>query len=88
MWRDEVFYGDRRETQSVTAGANGGTDPGDWPRWRWDVALSSAGAQRDYARQVAAVLKAREVRCFYFGHLEPAVAFGRAGRMSGTDITS
>jgi hypothetical protein len=24
----------------------------------------------------------------FFGHLEPAVAFGRAGRQSGTDITS
>jgi hypothetical protein len=24
----------------------------------------------------------------FFDHLEPAVAFGRAGRMSGTDITS
>ena len=32
---------------------------------RWDVALSYAGAQRDYARQVAAALKARGVRCFY-----------------------
>ena len=33
--------------------------------WRWDVALSYAGAQRDYAGQVAAALKARGVRCFY-----------------------
>jgi hypothetical protein len=32
---------------------------------RWDVALSFAGAQRDYVGQVAAVLKARGVRCFY-----------------------
>ena len=32
---------------------------------RWDVALSFAGAHRDYVRQVAAALKARGVRCFY-----------------------
>jgi hypothetical protein len=35
------------------------------PGWRWDVALSFAGAQRDYVRQVAATLQARGVRCFY-----------------------
>jgi hypothetical protein len=34
-------------------------------RWRWDVALSFAGAQRDYVRRVAVALKARGVRCFY-----------------------
>ncbi len=33
--------------------------------WRWDVALSFAGAQRDYVGQVAEALKARGVRCFY-----------------------
>ena len=33
-------------------------------RW-WDVALSFAGAQREYVGQVAAALKARGVRCFY-----------------------
>jgi len=32
---------------------------------RWNVALSFAGAQRDYAERVAAALKARGVRCFY-----------------------
>ena len=32
---------------------------------RWDVALSFAGAERDYAGQVARALKARGVRCFY-----------------------
>jgi hypothetical protein len=32
---------------------------------RWDVALSFAGAQRDYVERVALALKAREVRCFY-----------------------
>ena len=32
---------------------------------RWNVALSFAGAQRDYVEQVAQALKARGVRCFY-----------------------
>ncbi len=44
---------------------DGRADPGAWPRRRWDVALSFAGAQRDYVRQVADALKVREVRCFY-----------------------
>ena len=35
------------------------------PEWQWDVALSFAGAQRDYGEQVAQALKARGVRCFY-----------------------
>ena len=47
------------------AGADGGADPGARPGWRWDVALSFAGAQRDYVEQVAEALKARGVRCFY-----------------------
>ncbi len=46
-------------------GANGGAAPGARPRWQWDVALSFAGAQRDYVEQVAAALKARGLRCFY-----------------------
>jgi hypothetical protein len=46
-------------------GADSGADPGARPGWRWDVALSFAGAQRDYVEQVAAVLKARGVGCFY-----------------------
>src|SRR6266496_3917284 len=46
-------------------GANGGVDPATRPRWRWDVALSFAGAQREYVEQVAEALKARGVRCFY-----------------------
>ena len=46
-------------------GANGGADPGARPGRRWDVALSFAGAQRDYVEQVAEALKARGVRCFY-----------------------
>jgi len=33
--------------------------------WRWDVALSFAGAQRDYVEQVATALKERGLRCFY-----------------------
>ena len=47
------------------AGADGGAGPGARPGWRWDVALSFAGAQRDYVEQVAQALKARGVRCFY-----------------------
>ena len=46
-------------------GADVGAGPGVMPGWRWDVALSFAGAQRDYVEQVAEVLKARGVRCFY-----------------------
>jgi hypothetical protein len=34
-------------------GVNGGADPGARPGWQWDMALSFAGAQRDYAEQVA-----------------------------------
>jgi hypothetical protein len=40
-------------------GADVGAGPGVMPGWRWDVALSFAGAQRDYVEQVAEVLKAR-----------------------------
>ena len=46
-------------------GRSGGTDSGARPGWRWDVALSFAGAHRDYVGQVAAALKAQGVRCFY-----------------------
>jgi TIR domain len=49
----------------VMTGASGGADPNTSPGPRWDVALSFAGAQRDYVGQVAAALKARGVRCFY-----------------------
>src|SRR5215475_5702512 len=45
--------------------ANDSVDSGARPGWRWDVALSFAGAQRDYVDQVARALKARGVRCFY-----------------------
>ncbi len=47
------------------AGADGGEGTGARPGWRWDVALSFAGAQRDYVEQVARALQAWEVRCFY-----------------------
>ena len=47
------------------AGASGGARPDAGQEWRWDVALSFAGARRDYVGQVAAALKARGVRCFY-----------------------
>ena len=46
-------------------GADGDAGPDAGPGWRWDVALSFAGAQRDYVEQVAEALKARGVRCFY-----------------------
>jgi len=46
------------------AGADSGADLGDWPGWRWDGALSFAGAQQNYVEQVAEALKARGVRCF------------------------
>ena len=46
-------------------GGDGGADPGAGLGRRWDVALSFAGAQRDYVERVAAALKARGVRCFY-----------------------
>jgi hypothetical protein len=42
-------------------GAGTGVRPG----WRWDVALSFAGAQRDYVDQVAQALQSWGVRCFY-----------------------
>ena len=46
-------------------GANGGAGPDSLSGRRWDVALSFAGAQRNYVGQVARALKARGVRCFY-----------------------
>src|SRR5271165_4720974 len=47
------------------AGVDGDTDLSASPGWRWDVALSFAGAQRDFVGQVAEALQARGVRCFY-----------------------
>jgi hypothetical protein len=49
----------------VMVGMDGGAGPGAEPVWRWDVALSFAGAQRGYVEQVAGTLQARGVRCFY-----------------------
>ena len=46
-------------------GADDSAAPGGRPGRRWDVALSFAGAQRDYVGQVAGALQARGVRCFY-----------------------
>ena len=46
-------------------GASSGAGAGARLGRRWDVALSFAGAQRDYVGQVAAALKAQRVRCFY-----------------------
>jgi hypothetical protein len=46
-------------------GADADTGPGTGPGRRWDVALSFAGAQRDYVEQVAETLQALGVRCFY-----------------------
>jgi hypothetical protein len=46
-------------------GANGGAAPDAPLEHRWDVALSFAGAQRDYVEKVAEALKARGLRCFY-----------------------
>jgi len=43
----------------IMTGANGGADSDARPGLRWDVALSFAGAQRDYVGQVAAELTAR-----------------------------
>ena len=47
------------------AGSAGTGDPGVGAGRRWDVALSFAGAQRDYVGRVAAALKTLGVRCFY-----------------------
>ena len=49
------------------AGVDSDIGPHAGPGSRWDVALSFAGAQRDYVEQVAETLKAWGVRCFYDG---------------------
>src|SRR5579859_6739104 len=49
----------------IMAGGDSGAGPGAGRGWRWDVALSFAGAQRDYVEQVAAALKEQGLRCFY-----------------------
>src|ERR1700722_2003088 len=50
---------------NLMTGAIAGSGPADDVSQRWDVALSFAGAQREYVAHVAAALKARGVRCFY-----------------------
>ena len=49
----------------VMAGTNSSASSGAEPVWRWDVALSFAGARRDYVERVSRALQARGVRCFY-----------------------
>ena len=53
------------EDSIVMTGASSAASPDAGPQQRWDVALSFAGAQRDYVEQVAEALQARGVRCFY-----------------------
>ncbi len=45
-------------------GANGDVGAGARPAWWWNVVLSFADEQRAYVGWLAAVLKARAVRCF------------------------
>ena len=54
-----------RQASMVTTEANGVASLGVRSGWQWDIALSFAGAQRDYVEQVAQALQARGVRCFY-----------------------
>ena len=49
----------------MTAADGDASTGGGHVHWRWDVALSFAGAQRDYVMQVAQALQARGLRCFY-----------------------
>jgi len=46
-------------------GADSATGSAARPQRRYDVALSYAGAQREYVEQVAAALKGQGVSCFY-----------------------
>ena len=46
-------------------GVDGGAGPGARTGRRWDVALSFAGAQRNYVGQVGQALHARGLRCVY-----------------------
>jgi hypothetical protein len=48
----EVFYVGGGRLDAMTE-ADGSLDAGARPGWQWDVALSFAGAQRDYVEQVA-----------------------------------
>ena len=49
----------------VMAGGDSNRGPDGGRPWQWDVALSFAGAQRDYVEQVARALQAQGIRCFY-----------------------
>ena len=60
-----VFYARSVGDSVVMTEASGEKSPDTHPKRLWDVALSFAGAQRDYVGRVAAALKARGVRCFY-----------------------
>ncbi len=66
------------------AEADGDTGPDARPGRRWDVALSFAGAQRDYVGRVAAALKARGVRSPASGSSPADVAADRP-RWSASD---
>src|SRR5579859_1161860 len=57
--------GQSRWRLDIMTGAGGGAGSGARPGRRWDVALSFAGAHRDYAGEVAGALRARGARCFY-----------------------
>jgi hypothetical protein len=61
----EQIPADQQLVGPPSPGGSGGDDLGARPGWRWDVALSFAGAQRSYVEQVAGALKARGLRCFY-----------------------
>src|SRR5262245_10996290 len=60
-----VFRGCVVADSDGMTGGDAGAGPGAGRGWRWDVALSFAGAQRDYVEQVAAALGERGLRCFY-----------------------
>ena len=68
--RSVMLWGQRASSPSrsvadsgAMAGAGGGVTAAQ--EQRWDVALSFAGAQREYVDQVAQALKGQGVRCFY-----------------------
>ena len=61
-----VFPVPGRWQTRVVAGGDGGAGPGAGLGRRWDVALSFAGAQRDYVEQVAA-----DAPCVMFVHYAP-----------------
>ena len=52
------------ERLDAMRGAEVGADLGARPEWQWDVALSFAGAQRNYVEQVAEALTAQGCAAF------------------------